>query len=45
MVMRNGEVVEMGDSDKVYRSPEHPYTRMLLEAIPKGRHFDKKVHS
>ncbi|MCM1128385.1 MAG: ABC transporter ATP-binding protein [Oxalobacter formigenes] len=39
MVMRQGEVVEMADADEIYRQPRHPYTRMLLDAIPKGRHF------
>jgi peptide/nickel transport system ATP-binding protein len=41
MVMRHGEVVEMGDSDKIYRYPAHPYTKALLEAIPKDRHFSR----
>lgn len=39
MVMRHGEVVEMADADEIYRQPKHSYTRMLLDAIPKGRHF------
>ena len=39
MVMQHGEVVEMADSDEIYLYPKHPYTRTLLEAIPKGRHF------
>ncbi|SEN55451.1 peptide/nickel transport system ATP-binding protein [Duganella sp. CF517] len=33
MVMRHGAVVEMADSDQLYRDPEHPYTRTLLAAI------------
>ena len=41
MVMRNGEIIEIGDSDRIYSSPEEPYTQMLLKAIPKGRHFVK----
>jgi len=36
MVMRQGEVVEMADSDELYRNPQHPYTRTLLAAIPKA---------
>ena len=36
MVMRHGEVVEMAAADEVYRQPRHAYTRMLLDAIPKG---------
>ncbi|MES2900948.1 MAG: ABC transporter ATP-binding protein [Pseudomonadota bacterium] len=34
MVMQNGAVVEMADSDELYRNPQHAYTRTLLSAIP-----------
>jgi peptide/nickel transport system ATP-binding protein len=33
MVMRHGAVVEMADSDALYRDPRHPYTRALLAAV------------
>ncbi|HYD78763.1 MAG TPA: ABC transporter ATP-binding protein [Paucimonas sp.] len=36
MVMNHGEVVEMANSDELYRDPKHPYTRTLLGAIPRG---------
>ncbi|WP_395406185.1 ABC transporter ATP-binding protein [Pseudoduganella sp. UC29_106] len=36
MVMNKGEVVEMANSDDLYRNPTHPYTRTLLGAIPRG---------
>jgi peptide/nickel transport system ATP-binding protein len=36
MVLSNGELVEMADSDTIYKSPQHPYTQKLLGAIPKG---------
>jgi peptide/nickel transport system ATP-binding protein len=36
MVMHQGEVVEMADSDALYRNPQHAYTKALLGAIPKG---------
>ncbi|MFC5509901.1 ABC transporter ATP-binding protein [Massilia jejuensis] len=35
MVMHHGSVVEMADSDVLYRNPQHPYTRALLAAIPR----------
>ena len=35
MVMHKGEVVELADSDELYRNPTHPYTRTLLGAIPR----------
>ena len=34
MVMHDGEVVELANSDELYRAPQHPYTRQLLAAIP-----------
>jgi peptide/nickel transport system ATP-binding protein len=36
MVMNQGRVVELANSDDLYRSPAHPYTRSLLGAIPRG---------
>ncbi|WP_338771839.1 ABC transporter ATP-binding protein [Massilia sp. METH4] len=36
MVMRDGAVVEMADADTLYRDPQHPYTRRLLSAYPRG---------
>jgi peptide/nickel transport system ATP-binding protein len=38
MVMSEGDVVEQGNSDDLYRAPKHPYTRRLLDSIPKGLH-------
>ncbi|MBQ1409098.1 MAG: hypothetical protein IIY87_05015 [Bacteroidales bacterium] len=35
MVMRGGRMVEMGDTDTIYNTPADPYTRTLLEAIPR----------
>jgi peptide/nickel transport system ATP-binding protein len=33
-VMYLGRLVEIGDKRQVFGAPEHPYTRMLLDAIP-----------
>ncbi|MER7667459.1 ABC transporter ATP-binding protein [Kitasatospora sp. NPDC096128] len=33
-VMRAGRFVEQGDADTVYDSPQHPYTKDLLAAVP-----------
>ena len=33
-VMYLGEVVEIGTTREVFESPQHPYTRALLDAIP-----------
>jgi oligopeptide/dipeptide ABC transporter ATP-binding protein len=29
-----GKIVEMGDTAKLFASPQHPYTKALLSAIP-----------
>jgi peptide/nickel transport system ATP-binding protein len=38
MVMERGIVVEEGATQRVFKAPEHPYTRALLDAAP-GRGF------
>ncbi|WP_035485926.1 ABC transporter ATP-binding protein [Geminicoccus roseus] len=35
-VMRHGRIVETGPLDQIMQAPEHPYTRMLMAAEPKG---------
>jgi peptide/nickel transport system ATP-binding protein len=34
MVMQQGEVVEQGITANVYAKPQHPYTKLLLDAAP-----------
>ena len=36
MVMNEGEIVEIANSDEIYRDPKMPYTQKLLASIPKG---------
>jgi peptide/nickel transport system ATP-binding protein len=36
MVMNDGAIVEMADSDEIYLHPKQEYTRKLLSSIPKG---------
>ena len=38
MVMNQGAIVEIANSDDIYRHPKQPYTRKLLSSIPKGWH-------
>ncbi len=34
MVMYLGQVVEIGDSEKMFNNPLHPYTKALLSSVP-----------
>jgi len=36
LVMSEGAIVERGSSEEIYARPQHPYTRQLLGAIPRG---------
>ena len=40
-VMYLGRLVELADKQSLFATPRHPYTRMLLEAIPKMRDTGK----
>ena len=35
VVMKDGEIVETGDSDTIFYAPKHEYTQMLLNAVPR----------
>ncbi len=42
-VIYRGNIVEYGESDKVYKSPIHPYTKSLINAMPSLKVIGKKL--
>jgi peptide/nickel transport system ATP-binding protein len=40
-VMYLGRIVELGDAETIFRRPSHPYTRLLLDAIPDLDHIGR----
>ena len=34
VVMQTGKVVEEGETERLLKSPQHPYTRMLISSVP-----------
>jgi oligopeptide transport system ATP-binding protein len=46
LVMYAGEVVEYGSVEQIYYAPRHPYTRGLLESVPRLDHVeDTELHA
>lgn len=35
IVMKEGEIVEKNETEKLFSSPQHPYTKKLLHALPR----------
>jgi len=42
MVMYAGQLMEIGTTHDVYHNPLHPYTRALLDCIPKTENYSSK---
>ncbi|MCC0037293.1 MAG: microcin ABC transporter ATP-binding protein, partial [Hoeflea sp.] len=34
LVMKDGRIVEQGETETVFRNPQHPYTQKLVAATP-----------
>jgi peptide/nickel transport system ATP-binding protein/oligopeptide transport system ATP-binding protein len=43
VVMQDGAVMEAGDHDAIFRNPQNPYTRNLLQSVPTGGKETKKA--
>ncbi len=44
IVMYAGRIMEMGSTEEIIRNPEHPYTRALLQSIPRLSEAREKLH-
>ncbi len=44
-VMYLGRLVEVADKPRLFSSPQHPYTRMLLDAIPADEAHRPRAHA
>ena len=45
VVMYRGRVVEEAPTERIFNSPQHPYTRALLDAIPAANPRDRRARS
>ena len=43
-IMYAGQLVEFSSTEEMYKNPRHPYTQALIEAIPRLKTKDKKIH-
>ncbi|WP_049969940.1 ABC transporter ATP-binding protein [Haladaptatus cibarius] len=46
-VMYLGEIVEVGPVDEIYTDPQHPYTKALLESVPRAdtSEQEREIHT
>ena len=35
-ILHEGEIVECAETEQIFRAPQHPYTRRLIDALPKN---------
>ena len=43
-VMRKGEIVEIGPASRVCSTPDHPYTKALISAVPHPDPTARSMH-
>ena len=44
-VMYAGEVVEWGDVFEIFEQPKHPYTRLLMQALPRRTKKERRIQT
>lgn len=44
-IMYAGEIIEMGELEKIYKNPKHPYTIGLFNSIPSLERIEKRLYS
>ncbi len=45
IVMRHGLIVEQGPADEVLNRPQHPYTRALIDAVPRRAEHEEEAEN
>ncbi len=45
LVMYAGQLVEFGTVEQIYRDPRHPYTRGLIDSVPRLDRLDDDLHA
>jgi peptide/nickel transport system ATP-binding protein len=44
VILYKGRIAEMGDTQKIFNNPLHPYTKMLLASVPQiDKEWDRDV--
>jgi oligopeptide/dipeptide ABC transporter ATP-binding protein len=45
IVMYSGKIVESGPVEEIFKDPKHPYTKGLLQSIPRLDHNEKRLNT
>ena len=45
LVMKDGVIIEQGNTQEIYQNPQHPYTKSLLDATPDIKKAIKKLRN
>lgn len=43
-IMYLGEIIELGNTDEIFKDPKHPYTKALLSSVPELNPQNSKEH-